>query len=85
MIKVRAVWARIPANEEFELGLTEDLFHWSLVTNLSKIPGSLGGARNAILKSCAEEGEDGVTMIAGKGDFSVASGKERSKGAGIRV
>jgi hypothetical protein len=36
------------------------------------------GAKKAIEKSWDEDGEEGVTMIAGKGDFSVASGRERS-------
>lgn len=39
-----------------------------------------GGARKAIAKSWEEEGEDGVTMMAGRGDFSVARGRERSLG-----
>jgi len=43
------------------------------------------GARNAIEKSCEEQGEDGVTMIAGRCDFSVMLGRERSRGAGIKV
>lgn len=29
-------------------------------------------------KSRVEEGEDGVTMIAGRGDFSVTRGRDRS-------
>ena len=29
-------------------------------------------------KSRVEEGEEGVTIIAGRGDFSVARGRERS-------
>lgn len=44
----------------------------------SRMDGLLGGARNAIEKSCEEDGEEGVTMIAGRGDFSVARGRERS-------
>lgn len=44
-----------------------------------------GDARNAMEKSCEEDGEDGVTMMAGRPDFSVAKGKERSRGAGIRM
>jgi len=36
-------------------------------------------------KSREEQGEDGVTMIAGRCDFSVTRGKERSRGAGIKV
>ena len=41
-----------------------------------------GGARNAIAKSLSPEGEDGVTMIAGKGDFSSTIGLERSADTG---
>jgi hypothetical protein len=37
-----------------------------------------GGAKNAIEKSWGDEGEEGVTMIAGNADFSVAKGNERS-------
>lgn len=44
----------------------------------SRKEGGVGGARKAMAKSCEEEGEQGVTMIAGSGDFSVASGRERS-------
>lgn len=44
----------------------------------SHLEGFSGGARNAIEKSCEDEGEDGVTIIAGRGDFSVARGRERS-------
>lgn len=44
-----------------------------------------GGARKAIEKSCVWMGDEGVTMMAGKGDFSVMEGRERSRGAGIRV
>jgi len=44
-----------------------------------------GGARNAIAKSRDEAGDDGVTIIAGNGDFSVASGSDRSRGGGIKV
>jgi len=44
-----------------------------------------GSARNAIEKSRVEEGEDGVTMMAGRCDFSVTRGKDRSKGAGMRT
>jgi len=51
----------------------------------SRIEGFWGGARNAIEKSCEDEGEEGVTMMAGRGDFSVARGRDRSKGAGIKV
>jgi len=44
-----------------------------------------GGARNAIAKSLSPKGEDGVTMIAGKGDFSSTRGLDRSRGGGIKV
>jgi len=44
-----------------------------------------GGARKAIEKSCVWTGDEGVTMMAGKRDFSVMEGRERSRGAGIRV
>lgn len=50
----------------------------TLAASRSNNPGSFGGARKAIQKSWAEEGEEGVTMIAGRGDFSDASGRERS-------
>lgn len=40
--------------------------------------GFVGGARKAIEKSCVWMGDEGVTMIAGKGDFSVMEGRERS-------
>jgi len=43
-----------------------------------QIDGLGGSARNAIEKSRVEEGEDGVTMMAGKGDFSVTRGKDKS-------
>jgi len=43
------------------------------------------GAKKAIEKSRVEVGEDGVTMIAGKDDFSSTRGRERSRGAGIKV
>lgn len=38
----------------------------------------MGGARKAIEKSWLEDGDDGVTIIAGKGDFSEANGRDRS-------
>jgi hypothetical protein len=44
-----------------------------------------GGARKAIEKSRGDMGEDGVTMMAGSGDFSDARGRVRSRGGGIRV
>jgi len=51
----------------------------------SRIEGFGGGARNAIEKSLAEDGEDGVTIIAGRESFFVFRGRERSRGAGIKV
>jgi hypothetical protein len=48
---------------------------------LSRTEGFGGGAKNAMEKSRDEDGDDGVTMIAGNGDFSVASGRERSVSA----
>lgn len=36
-------------------------------------------------KSCVDVGLQGVTMIAGSGDFSVAEYRDRSSGAGIRM
>lgn len=42
-----------------------------------------GGARKAIEKSRDEDGEDGVTIMAGRSDFSVARGRERSTGLGV--
>lgn len=39
----------------------------------------LGGvAKKAMEKSWEDEGEEGVTMMAGRGDFSVASGNDKS-------
>lgn len=46
--------------------------------NRSRMEGFGGGAKKAIEKSRAEDGDEGVTMIAGNDDFSVARGKERS-------
>jgi hypothetical protein len=37
-----------------------------------------GSARNAIEKSRDDEGEEGVTIMAGSSDFSVASERDRS-------
>lgn len=37
-----------------------------------------GGARKAMEKSCVWLGEEGVTMMAGRGDFSVSVGSDRS-------
>lgn len=47
--------------------------------------GLVGGAKKAMLKSVSWVGEEGVTIIAGRADFSDMSGRERSRGAGIRV
>lgn len=44
----------------------------------SRMVGLGGGARNAMEKSWECEGEEGVTMMAGKGDFSVAKGRDKS-------
>jgi len=41
--------------------------------------GFSGVARKAMLKSRGEMGDEGVTMTAGKGDFSATSGSDRSK------
>lgn len=38
-----------------------------------------GAARNAIEKSRDDDGEEGVTIMAGSGDFSVASERDRSR------
>jgi hypothetical protein len=45
----------------------------------------LGGARKAMAKSLEWVGDEGVTMIAGRGDFSVMLSRERSKGAGMSM
>jgi hypothetical protein len=45
----------------------------------------LGGARKAMEKSLEWVGEDGVTMMAGRGDFSVRLSRERFRGAGMRA
>jgi hypothetical protein len=44
----------------------------------SRIEGFGGGERKAIEKSLAEDGEEGVTIIAGRESFSVFRGRERS-------
>jgi len=44
-----------------------------------------GDGMKASEKSCVEEGDDGVTIIVGKGDFPATSVIERSKGAGISI
>jgi len=50
-----------------------------------RMDGFGGEARKAMEKSCVEDGEEGVTMMAGRGDFSVARDKDRSRGAGISL
>jgi len=50
-----------------------------------RMDGLGGEARKAIEKSCLEDGEHGVTMMAGRGDFSVARGNDRSRGAGMSL
>jgi hypothetical protein len=58
---------------------------WTGVRNGASVPrrsrteGFGGGARKAMEKSRAEEGEEGVTMIAGRESFSVFKGRERSE------
>jgi hypothetical protein len=55
----------------------------------SRKDGLAGGARKAMKNgesvAAATEGDEGVTMIAGRGDFSVARGRDKSRGAGISV
>jgi len=51
----------------------------------SRMEGFGGGARKAMEKSLAEDGEEGVTIIAGRESFSAFKGRERSRGAGIKV
>jgi len=46
----------------------------------------LGGqGMKANEKSCVEEGEHGVTMMVGRGDFPATSERERSEGAGTSI
>lgn len=47
--------------------------------------GFSGGARKATEKSAEQDGEDGVTTIAGKGDFSPICERGTSSGAGMRM
>lgn len=54
-----------------------------VVVKRSKRVGFGGGARNAMEKSAEHDGDDGVTIIAGRGDFS--SGGQKSDGAGTRM
>jgi len=44
---------------------------------------NVGLGENA-MKKWESVGDEGVTMIAGSGDFSFARGKDRLRGAGIR-
>jgi len=55
------------------------------VERRSRMDGFWGAARKAIEKSCVDDGDEGVTMMAGRWDFSVTRGKERSSGAGISL
>lgn len=52
---------------------------------LSRAEGFLGGARNAIEKRFSADGEEGVTTMAGRGDFSATVDIERCAGAGVKV
>ena len=45
--------------------------------------GLAGLGRKANEKSCVDDGEHGVTMIAGKGDFPATSVRERSVRKGL--
>jgi len=49
----------------------------------SRMVGLEGGARKAMEKSWVEDGDDGVMMMAGKGDFSATRGRERSDILGL--
>jgi len=51
----------------------------------SRAVGFSGGARKAMEKSAEQDGDDGVTMIAGSGDLSPTSESETSPGAGTRM
>jgi len=55
----------------------------------SRRDGLGGGARKAMKKgesvAAAIDGDEGVTIMAGRGDFSAARGRDKSRGAGIRV
>jgi len=44
-----------------------------------------GGARKAMEKSAEQDGDDGVTTIAGSGDFSPICERGTSPAAGIRM
>jgi len=56
---------------------------WKGATKVKMRSRSVGLGENA-MKNWESVGDDGVTMIAGRGDFSLARGKERFKGAGIK-
>lgn len=75
MMAVRARRLNVDENERLDVK----------VERRSLIVGLGGGARKAMEKRCSSEGEEGVTMMAGRGDFSDTSGRERSRGAGMRV
>jgi len=51
----------------------------------SRAVGFSGGARKATEKSAEQDGEEGVTTIAGRGDFSPICETEASPGAGTRM
>jgi hypothetical protein len=59
-------------NQELSAKLLTDF------TIRSRKVGFGGGARKAIEKSWVWMGDEGVTMMAGNGDFSVMEGRERS-------
>jgi len=50
--------------------------------NLSFSVGRGGGGKKAKLKSRVDDGDEGVTIMGGIGDFSAMSGKDKSNGAG---
>jgi len=51
----------------------------------SRAVGFSGGAKKAIEKSAEQDGDEGVTMIAGSGDLSPTSVSEMSPAAGTRM
>jgi len=53
--------------------------------NRSHAEGFLGGARKATEKSAEQDGDDGVTTIAGSDDLSPILEREISPGAGTRT
>jgi len=64
-----------------ELGAYGGLYEW----RRSRKPFLGADGMKANEKSCVEEGEHGVTMIVGKGDFPATSVIERSSGAGVSI